>query len=368
MTEETVEQYKLTEHWFVFVNDPISVMYMDNDAGSVNPVKFVKGDYARKYWNSDEQEMLKELRNAYPDKWAERYFHKNEIRALLFELFAGDDAYLQMLAPKDEETPKAVLDEVFNTFISGYMAQGDAYRQAIYNYRKEHNIGAEQPFTAAQQAELSGKLKEMERMKGNVKEEGKGTTRMGEGPAKTAGPSEKVARESTERLNEDIRQGADDSKFSLMERMDERQILDYMEGRLVSEYFYEYDLGGKTIVGLSFAGTVQAAKVVSADKMRETGGKGIEVLSDVRIEETTTAYSAFVRATDHSTGFTSLGFADIQKKRYSKEKRQMVDDPFALRSVVSKAQRNALRQHIPEKKILELYREWKQAQGRKAIK
>lgn len=305
-TEQTRKRVKVSEHWFVYSDDPINLLYEDGE-GKARSVKYAKNEFAERHWTPDEIEWLRVLRRVYPDESRDWWLHYDEIREQLIYLFPGNQELLELLKPRKEE-------------------------------KQEEQKGQE-----PQQATVVAQRR-----------------RKREAPRHET-PSD--VEEDIERLNRELAAGNEEAKYQLMEALDEKQIVEYLEGRLISEYFYEFDVKGRKVVGISFAGTIHAAKVVSAEK-RKMGG-GIEVLPDVRVEviDDGRRIEAFVRAVDRSINFTVLGHADQDLYRWNREKQEWEPDPFARRAVVSKAERNALRQLIPEKEILDLYRQWKASKG-----
>lgn len=287
---------QITEHWFVYRDDPIVILYTD-ETGTANRVKYARKQYAEEHFTPEENTLLRELRKVYPDESADWWMHYEEIRQVLFELFPKNEKYLAILKPK---------------------AQAEKDRPVQESVPKH-------------------------------------------APASEPGPADAAAD-----LQRDMQAGDDSARFKWMEMLDDQQIVDYLEGRLVEELFYEFEVGGRPVIGISFAGTIEAAKTVSAQKMKSGGG--IEVLPDVRVEEIDDGakYAAYVRAIDKGINFVVMGYADQDKLRYNKMKRKLEIDPFARRSVVSKAQRNALRHLIPEQEILAMYREWKRRKTKPA--
>lgn len=307
-----VEEKKVipvSEHWFVYEDDPISIYYLEGS--TPHPVKYAKREYASKNWNEAENDALQELRAIYPEKWTERHAHAAKIRDALIELFASNNEFVELLGSMQiQQTKLEALDE-------------ESKRSAA---------SAPQRGATATKQQARTEAHDMQR----------------------------EAQNDVKHINSAISVSSDEERIRLMEAMDERQIIEYFEGHLAQDYFYEFDLKGRKIVGISFAGTIQVAKVLAADH-RNNGG--IEVLPDIRVEDRGDSIYAFVRATDHSINFTGLGFADEAKRRYNKEKKEWEDVPHVVRIAVSKATRNVLRQLIPEKQVLELYREWKMRRG-----
>ncbi|MEM3264575.1 MAG: hypothetical protein QXH07_01300 [Thermoplasmata archaeon] len=177
-------------------------------------------------------------------------------------------------------------------------------------------------------------------------------------PSKTAEPKAEIVK----KINTELK--SDEEAYELFDMLDSKQIVDYMETSLAQEYFYQFTLEGREVIGISYSGTIAIAKTISAHN-KTLGLGGLEVLPDVIMLETEDKYRAFVRAKDNATGLIVLGYAEMPKVRKiwidkSKNEYTSKEDPFASTIAVSKATRNALRHLIPEKEIISLYNEWRQ--------
>lgn len=132
--------------------------------------------------------------------------------------------------------------------------------------------------------------------------------------------------------------------------MDEEQIMEMLEGRANKNYIYSFPMGGKTVEGISYAGTIDAANFYS-EKMTEQGYGPLEVV-DTNLIETADAYRVFVRVKNGKSGLIIPGFASQKKKmRVYTDKSHtnyvMKDDEKADVKCVSKATRNGLRNSMP---------------------
>jgi hypothetical protein len=132
-----------------------------------------------------------------------------------------------------------------------------------------------------------------------------------------------------------------------MDALDEQQMIDEQKGHVIDQYFYSFVVGGREIIGCSWAGI---KFIVS--KMASLGHP--IAVSELVIEEGQESYKARAKAKDLATGEERWGVAE-QPKVDEKGRRNMFAYPIAA----SKAQRNALRSFISEVVIQEGYREWK---------
>ena len=118
---------------------------------------------------------------------------------------------------------------------------------------------------------------------------------------------------------------------------DEALIIADLEDRYIEEFVYSFQQGGKTVTGLSWKGVQEAA--------REMGGIQVP-MEKVKIDETETHVHVIVEAIDSNRDASRLGSASQPKQMTVKGKQ--VDDPFAYQKAISKAQRNAMMQLIPQ--------------------
>jgi len=136
-----------------------------------------------------------------------------------------------------------------------------------------------------------------------------------------------------------------------MEALDELQIVEDLKGRILQQFFYEFKVGTKggtrEIVGISWAGIKHIASKLMAQ------GHAISV-PEIKVDDVGDYLRVLARAKDTYTGEERWG-ASEQPKAFEGGAR----NPFALPLAVSKAQRNAIKQFIPEIAIQEAYKEWK---------
>jgi len=165
-------------------------------------------------------------------------------------------------------------------------------------------------------------------------------------PKTTTSPAKK-ADTKEQYMDDDERQHLATMQF---DAMDEEQILEILEGRSNKKYTYTLNIGGKQVDGISYAGTIDAARFYS-ENMVGNGFKPLEVV-DYQLVETDTAFRAFVRVKDGKSGLILPGYASQPKKikvYTSKDHTtfEMRDDDKADVKCVSKATRNAYRNIMP---------------------
>lgn len=149
-------------------------------------------------------------------------------------------------------------------------------------------------------------------------------------------------------------------EYSIFDKLDEQQIMEEMEGKVITEYFYNFQIGGREVTGISWAGTKAIARYMSMQN-REHGYGGIEVMPiDPKkdIIEDDKYITVIARAVDHGTGLIMMGISR-QPKYIIRKDGTTVADEFALVKACSKAMRNAIRALIPESLIIEMYNQWR---------
>jgi hypothetical protein len=135
-----------------------------------------------------------------------------------------------------------------------------------------------------------------------------------------------------------------------LDRLDEKQIVASLKGRAIDKLFHEIDVRGQKQIALSWAGV----KYFSL----EAGHISVE---KVELSETQDSYRATAWAYDKVRDVRIMGAAEQSKSLRQKDGTRSTDE-FALAKAVSKGQRNALRNLIPETMIAEAYRIWKSQQ------
>lgn len=163
------------------------------------------------------------------------------------------------------------------------------------------------------------------------------------------------------------------ARIQEIERRDDQQILAALGGELIEEYIYSFRDGrGHRQVGLSWAGVREMAQM--------RGNIGIDDNPD--ISEADDHFRVVVKATDYLRNVSVLAGCHQPKKmrvkvldNQGKETGEyaLVDDDFAFQKALSKAQRNAIKNLMPETVIKKLMDELlgkqrpkgKQTEGRK---
>ena len=133
-----------------------------------------------------------------------------------------------------------------------------------------------------------------------------------------------------------------ESKFEIMEKRDEEQILAEAQGHIIEEMFYKFPIDGKTVTGISWVGTKEIARRYGGIKM------GVPQVTDLGDQ-----YACTVQATDVKNDVTLVG-SSLQPKNMMLRNGEEKPDRFAYTKAVSKAQRNAIRALIPETFLLEM--------------
>lgn len=126
--------------------------------------------------------------------------------------------------------------------------------------------------------------------------------------------------------------------YKLMDLRDEEQIVATLEGRYLDEFVYEFEQGGRKIIGLSWLGIQEAARELKSIKLP---------IEKVIRKEDEKQVEFMVEAIDEATKSSRIGIASQPKKIVLKDGR-VIDDPFAMQKALSKAQRNAIRPLIPQ--------------------
>jgi hypothetical protein len=126
------------------------------------------------------------------------------------------------------------------------------------------------------------------------------------------------------------------NEFQIMDRADEQQILDELQGHYLTEFVYSFHAGNKDVIGLSWAGIKELAY--------RYGGIQVESCS---IEEKTDFWLVTCKALDIVKKNSRFGVATQNKMMKRRDGSSEVDE-FALQKATSKAQRNAIRALMPE--------------------
>lgn len=151
-----------------------------------------------------------------------------------------------------------------------------------------------------------------------------------------------------------VRDPADPNEvFSVLDRHDEEQIVEEFQRRALKVMLYDFEQGSKQMIDLSYQGVNEAIRL-----MNRTGKCRIKVAADPQPQITQTSedigrgedepiWRVMVYAVDEVTGYGQWGIAE-QPCRMKLRNGSFKADEMALRKALSKAQRNALKTHIPE--------------------
>lgn len=131
--------------------------------------------------------------------------------------------------------------------------------------------------------------------------------------------------------------------FQVVEHRDEEQIIASLEGKYLDEYVYSFQQGGKSIEGLSWLGIQEAARAYG----------GIQCPIDkMKIERNDKDIIVMIEAIDSQTNSSAIGAS--AQALFMTTSRGVMADSFAMQKAISKAQRNAKRQLLPQ----QLLKQW----------
>lgn len=136
-------------------------------------------------------------------------------------------------------------------------------------------------------------------------------------------------------------------KFAAMEALDESQIVEEIKGHVIEKYFYEFG----NVTGISYAG-------IKWMKMRMANQGYPITIESIEKEENADEIIYTVAAKYMFSNEVMYGVSSCPKLMTMKDGTTK-PDPFARQKALSKAQRNAIRNFIPEIAIQEGYKEWK---------
>ncbi|MBW2674016.1 MAG: hypothetical protein JRD89_11470 [Deltaproteobacteria bacterium] len=129
----------------------------------------------------------------------------------------------------------------------------------------------------------------------------------------------------------------------MVEQRDEQQIMQEILGDVLRQYVYRFEVGGRVVTNVSYAGIKEAAR-----------RRGNVHVTKVEVEETKDGQAVIGKAEvyDLQNNFKTWGVA-VQRKRMRLRDGREVEDDFCVQKAVSKAIRNGLRACVPEKLIAE---------------
>jgi hypothetical protein len=138
--------------------------------------------------------------------------------------------------------------------------------------------------------------------------------------------------------------------------MDDLQISEEMSGRVLTQYFYQFPSRGAQVTGLSYAGVKAIARRLAQN------GEPIDIV-DAQLtrfqEDGVEVVGCLAKAKNLKTGEHRLGYSAQATTMNTRDGAK--PDPFATQKALNKAQRNAIRQFIPEVVVAEMYKEWQKA-------
>jgi len=138
--------------------------------------------------------------------------------------------------------------------------------------------------------------------------------------------------------------------WQIVQKKDEEQILAALDGRVVEDFVYKFKgRDGKTEKALTWSGI----KFIGSMKMQLS-------VEDIQWKETDKSYCVAAKCVNKKTGVVLWGAAEQLKKMKTIKDGQtiIVDDEHALAKATTKAQRNAMRAHIPEEMVLTILDEY----------
>lgn len=153
-----------------------------------------------------------------------------------------------------------------------------------------------------------------------------------------------------------VRPDEPESVFVVLDRHDEQMIIEEFQRRALKVMLYDFEQGGKRLVDLSYQGVNEGVRLINNTGKANIrvdhsafGGRGYDT-----VIETADAgngpeefYVTTVYAVDDRTGYGQFGVSSepkLMRLRNGKTKW----DIHARTKALGKAQRNALKQHIPE--------------------
>lgn len=149
---------------------------------------------------------------------------------------------------------------------------------------------------------------------------------------------------------------APENVLAVVDRHDEAMIVSELQRRALKVMLYAFPIEGKEVVDLSYLGVNEAVRLMNnSGKWRVTVDRNSlvveDVIEDVGNGEPEPCFQATVYAVNELTGYGQFGTFTQPKRIKLRKARDGVDtiaDKFARQKAVNKAQRNALRIHIPE--------------------
>lgn len=133
----------------------------------------------------------------------------------------------------------------------------------------------------------------------------------------------------------------------VLDKHDEDQILATIEERMDAVLLYDFPQGGSRLIDLSYNGVMECVRQINQTGRARVGIVEGSLTITMEQGEEGVEYVAQVAARDELTGL--LIYATAAEPQMMKSHGKLKFDKFARQKAVSKAQRNALKQHIPER-------------------
>lgn len=142
--------------------------------------------------------------------------------------------------------------------------------------------------------------------------------------------------------------------FLLMEKRDEAAITAYMSGLDPLKFVYQFKdkETGKVTTGMSWRGTLEASRIY----------EGLDSSEIIRWVEDEKGLEVAVAAVDRKTHSKRLGVG-YQEKMMRLKSGGVMADPFYRQKALSKAQRNALRELLPQEFLIDFMEKYLRAKG-----
>jgi hypothetical protein len=139
----------------------------------------------------------------------------------------------------------------------------------------------------------------------------------------------------------------DHATLLVLDRHDEDQVLSQIEDRMDKVLMYDFSRGGTRVVDLSVNGVFECVRLLNATGHARIGVVEGSLSVAVEAGDDGPEYVVDVAARDEVSGLTL--YASATEPRMMSTRNGPKRDPFARQKAISKAQRNALKRHIPER-------------------
>jgi hypothetical protein len=182
-------------------------------------------------------------------------------------------------------------------------------------------------------------------------------------------PSEKEEGSVKTKAKTDVPVAQEEQVYELFERRDEEQIVATLQGRVSEEFLYEFCRRHKwqngvrppectckdLVVGISWFGIQEASRVYG----------GIQVpVEKAKARETQDEVEFMVEAIDSQTNSSRIGISSQPKNITTRQ--GVFRDAFATQKALSKAQRNAIKQLLPQTMLKEWIQKYRNGGNSKA--